>query len=183
MDWLTFTSNLISSIAWPLSVFSVALLFRSELRGLFTSIKKLKWKDVEAEFGDEVEQIREEIKSVESDPDYVDSPVEEKLVRLIETHPHLAVLEGWKTLERSITNLSTKKLGTDRSRPIQVHIEALAKSELLPKAMANAISNIREVRNKAAHDLDANVSKGTAYVLLDTIADVTAYLDKLTRKN
>ena len=150
---------------------------------MFSSIKKLKWKDAEVEFGDAIEQIREEVKTVEDDPDYEDRPVEEKLVTLIESHPHLAVLEGWKTLERAITELSIKKLETERWRPIQYHIEALARSSLLPKAMINAIANIREVRNRAAHDIDAPISKGTAYVLLDTIADVTAYLQKMSGKN
>ena len=182
MDWLSFIANIVSSVSWPLSIFFVAALFRSQIRALFSSVKKLKWKDVEAEFGDKVEQIREEVKLFEDDPDYEDSPVEEKLVRLVETHPHLAVLEGWKSLERSISSLSIKRLGTDRSRSTQEHIDAISKSELVPRNMLNAISNIREVRNRAAHELDADVSKGSAYVLLDTIADVTTYLDKLTRK-
>ena len=183
MDWLTFTSNVISALAWPAGACVVALIFRAQIRDLVGNLSRLKWGEVEAQFGDSVEQIREDVKSVEDDPDYEDRPVEAKLVDLTETHPHLAVLEGWKTLERAITNLSSKKLDIERSRPVQAHIDALAKSDLLPRAMTNAISNIRDVRNRAAHELDANVSKGSAYLLLDMIADITGYLDKIAERS
>ena len=183
MDWLTFIASIVSSLAWPMGACGVALIFRSQIRDLFRSINKIRWKDVEAEFGARVDQVRDEVKSIEDDPDYEDRPVDATLLNLVETHPHLAVLEGWKPLERAIIDVSTKRLGTDRSRTVQAHIDALDKSNILPRAMVKAISNVREIRNLAAHEIDANVSKGTAYSLLDTIADITAYLEKTAGKN
>ncbi len=183
MDWLTFISSMVSALAWPMAAAVIAMIFRSQIQNLVKNLSRLKWGEVEAQFGQEVESIREEAKSFENDPDYEDRPVESKLVELVETHPHLAVAEGWKNLERAITNLAVNRLGAERSTSIKSHIDALAKSNLVPPAMLTTIANIREVRNRAVHEIHADVSSGTAYVLLDTIADLTAYLDKVARKN
>jgi hypothetical protein len=183
MDWLTFISSIIGALAWPAGACVVALIFKGQIRDLLQKLSGLSFAGVEARFGESVEQIREDVKSVEDDPDYEDRPVEAKLVELVESHPHLAVLEGWKTLERAIISVSTKRLGMDRKLPVQSHIEALSRSDILPRAMISAITNIHEVRNKAAHEVEAGVSRGSAYLLLDMIADLTAYLEKAAGKN
>ena len=182
MDWLTFVSSLVSSLSWPCGLAVVALIFRSEVRGLFTNLSTIRWKEFEFNFNEKVERIREELKAVESDPDYEDRPIEAGLVRLVETHPHLAVLEGWKSLERAIIDVAARRLQIDRARPFQEHLSALQNSNLLPKVMLSAISDIRSVRNQAAHEIDAPVSSSAAYLLLDTIADITAYLEKIAGK-
>ncbi|NMD06875.1 MAG: hypothetical protein GYA66_02730, partial [Phyllobacteriaceae bacterium] len=76
MDWLTFISNLTAALAWPSAACVIALIFREQIRSLVSNLSKLKFGDVEAEFSKEVESIREEVKSVEDDPDYEDRPVE-----------------------------------------------------------------------------------------------------------
>jgi hypothetical protein len=168
MDWLTFISNMTGALAWPSAAAAIALIFRSQIQNLVKNLSRLKWGEVEAQFGQKVESIREEAKSFENDPDYEDQPIERKLVELVESHPHLAVAEGWKGLERSITNLAVNRLGADRSQSISSLIDALARSTLVPPAMITTIANIREVRNRAVHEINADVSSGTAYVLLDT---------------
>ncbi|MCA0432044.1 MAG: hypothetical protein LCH46_02170 [Proteobacteria bacterium] len=183
MDWLTFIANVVAALAWPVGACMIALIFRSEIRSLFSNLSRLKWGEMEANFGESVEKIREEVKTVEEDPDYEDKPVAPELVELASTHPHLAVLEGWKLLERAITEVTSKRLGIERTRPIQVHLQALSTSDILPRAMVNAISDIRGARNRAAHEIDAGVSTGSAYLLLDMIADITAYLEKAAGKN
>jgi Domain of unknown function (DUF4145) len=179
MDWLTFISNLVGSMAWPTSAAIIALIFRSQISTLIKNLNTLRWGDVEAEFGEKVDQIREEIREIESNPNYIDVPVEPQLINLLETHPHLAVLEGWKTLEKAIVELSARKLQNDRPLPIQKHLEALVRAELISSSMKKIINDIREVRNRAVHELDTSVSKGRAYILLDTIADIVGFLNKM----
>jgi hypothetical protein len=182
MDWLAFISSMTSALAWPLAIGAIALFFRGQIISLLQDIKKLRVGDVELQLGDTVEKIREEVKEVEDDPDFEDVPVDPGLITLIESHPHLAVLEGWKRLERVILDFTTKRLDVDRNRPIQYHLQVLASSGQIPSRMMKTIEDIREVRNLAAHELDIHIAKGTAYTLLDTMADVEAFLTKRTER-
>lgn len=182
MDWLTFISGIVSALAWPAAFIAVALFFRSQIIALMQDVRRLRVGDVELQLGDDVEKIREEVKEVEDDPDFEDVPVDPKLIGLIDSHPHLAVLEGWKRLERVISDFTARRLGVDRGQSIQVHLQKLASSGGLPPRMMKTIEDIRDVRNRAAHELDIHVSKGTAYILLDTMADIEAYLTKLMER-
>lgn len=182
MDWLTFIASLFGALAWPAAVVIIALFFRAQIISLLQDVKKLRVGEWEVQLGDTVEKIREEAKEVEGDPDFEDVPVDPKLITLIESHPHLAVLEGWKRLERVILDFTTRRLQVDRALPVQHHLQELATSGRVPGRMMKTIEDIRAVRNRAAHELDIHVSKGTAYILLDTMADIEAYLTKLMER-
>jgi hypothetical protein len=179
MDWLSFIAALVGHLAWPAAIAAVALLFRSQVQALFQNLNRLKWRDIEAEFGEKVDQIREDVREIESSPDFRDEPVAPKLIELVETHPHLAVLEAWKQLERSIIDVSVRKFNNDRRLPLSKHLSDLVKAELLPAAMVKAVEDIREVRNQAVHETDASIPRGRAYVLLDTIADIVGFISRI----
>lgn len=51
MDWLTFISQVIGALAWPSAVITIFLGLRKPIRDLLPYIQKLKWKEVEIEFG------------------------------------------------------------------------------------------------------------------------------------
>jgi len=182
MDWLTFIASLFAALSWPVAIVVITLFFREQVISMLQGIKKLRFGEVELQLGESVEKIRDEVKEVEEDPDFEDVPVDPKLITLVESHPHLAVLEGWKRLERVVLDFTAKRLNVDRSRSIQFHLQALAASGQLSPRMMKTIEDIREVRNRAVHELDIHVSKGTAYILLDTMADVEAFLTKRTER-
>lgn len=182
MDGLTFISGIVAALAWPAAIVVIALLFRAQIIALMQDVRRLRVGDLELHLGDDVERIREEVNEVRDDPDFEDVPVDPGLMGLIESHPHLAVLEGWKRLERTILDFTTRRLGVDRGKPIQFHLQALASSGRLPGPMMKTIEDIHGVRNRAAHELDVHVSRGTAYILLDTMADIEAYLSKLMER-
>lgn len=179
MDWLTFIAALVGHLAWPSAVFLVALVFRAQVQTLFKNLNKLRWRDIEAEFGAEVDQIREDVREIEGDPNFRDEPVAPNLIALVDTHPHLAVLESWKQLERAIIELSVKKLQYDRRKPFADHLAGLVSGGILPRSMAKAVEDVREVRNHAVHEPDASIPRGRAYVLLDTIADMVGFITRL----
>ena len=49
MDWLTFISTMITALAWPIAIVTLATYFRSEIRGLVAGMKRLKLGPMEAE--------------------------------------------------------------------------------------------------------------------------------------
>ena len=54
MDALTFLSNLISSLAWPLFVLVALLVFKEPIGIVIQSLKKIKYKDLELELSNEI---------------------------------------------------------------------------------------------------------------------------------
>jgi hypothetical protein len=58
MDWLTFVSKLIDSLAWPLVALVLGLVFRRKLLDLIPAIRKFKAGPLEAEFELAAKEIR-----------------------------------------------------------------------------------------------------------------------------
>ena len=57
MDILTFLSNMTGALAWPVTGFVIALVFRSELKTLVPLLRKLKAGPIEAEFEREIRAL------------------------------------------------------------------------------------------------------------------------------
>lgn len=57
MDWLTFISSVIASIAWPIVALIVLSILRGHLPAIGQMVRKVKYKDVEVEFGAAVQAV------------------------------------------------------------------------------------------------------------------------------
>ncbi|MGY8590239.1 hypothetical protein L0935_18570, partial [Paracidovorax citrulli] len=57
MDWLTFISKLIDSIAWPVAAVLLGLIFRKKLAELLPLLRKVKAGPLEAEFEIATKQV------------------------------------------------------------------------------------------------------------------------------
>lgn len=60
MDWLQFSASIVGSIAWPLAAIIIVALFRKVLVALLSKLTKLKYGDIEATFGEALEQAERE---------------------------------------------------------------------------------------------------------------------------
>ncbi|MGH2397987.1 MAG: hypothetical protein ACRDFW_13640 [bacterium] len=63
MDWLTFIARVIDAAAWPVTVFVILLLLRKPLSGLIPLLQRLKYKDLELEFGRQIQEVRQEVQA------------------------------------------------------------------------------------------------------------------------
>jgi len=64
MDALTFIAKLVDALAWPSVVVVVLIFLRKELPSIVRSLRKLKFKDVEMEFGEAAVALAAETKRV-----------------------------------------------------------------------------------------------------------------------
>jgi hypothetical protein len=62
MDGFTFTTELIKALAWPSSVIILVFLLRKPIIELVPLMKKLKFKELEMEFSQEVKALKSEVK-------------------------------------------------------------------------------------------------------------------------
>lgn len=66
MDWLTFFANVIDSLAWPAAVALALLVFRTPMANAISSLKRLRFKDLEAELVEPQEAGDQEISAIVS---------------------------------------------------------------------------------------------------------------------
>lgn len=150
MDILTFIVELAKALAWPAAAMLLALSFRSQLTELSRAMTKGKLGGLEFEFS---QRVADAIASV---PDLPATPIPPDLIGLTETNPRGAIVEAWLAVEEEIITVALT-LGltsaTARRYP-NAAVQAIAKSGLLSKNHILAVSELRQLRDRATHDPD-----------------------------
>jgi len=113
MDWLTFAASIINSVAWPIVIIIVVLLFRSNILDILPSLSKLKYKGIEVEFRKELYKLKEKV--VEDEllyNNYVMSlELERKrnhLAQIALISARAAIVESWEQLGLVLADMSYK---------------------------------------------------------------------------
>jgi len=57
MDWLTFVTKIIESLAWPVSIVVIVLILKKPISALLPLLRNLKYKDLELSFGEELKKV------------------------------------------------------------------------------------------------------------------------------
>lgn len=155
MDQLTFIAELTKALAWPVTAVLAVLLLRPVITKLIPLLQRLRYKDIELEFGRKVDQarfllatavpeVREELRI---------SPLQEHLLRLAEISPRAAVLEAWRRLELAMIRAAQERR-PPRERPVrhfQDALQFLYERDDIPAISAGIIDEMRHLRNQAAH--------------------------------
>ena len=127
MDILTFFSNIINSLAWPIALLVAVLLLRKPLLELFPFIQKLKYKEIEIEFGQRVrevgQELAEELAPIGPEQELTRTE-EDALARLAEISPRSAIIEAWRGVELEALN-TAKRLGGEMFKNKGLTFEAI----------------------------------------------------------
>lgn len=163
MDLLTFIATIVGSIAWPAALLATVFMIRRPLAELLPGIRRLKYKDLEVDFGKELEKIEAVMDTVEVgaqptcelpaevQPEPLPKTRAELLDKLAELSPNAAILESWRNVERTLDYYF-------RSRSIKRPVSGQAISGHLdydpnfPPQLVSAYQELRHLRNRAAHD-------------------------------
>jgi hypothetical protein len=157
---LEFTKILI----WPVVVVWLAFLFRLELQKLLQRLSQFKFQDFEAKFSEKLDQSEISVPETvaiagvksdkKSDFDLVHS--------LIDISPRSAVLEAYVLFEQAARK-AAQSLGVPESRrtPAMV-VGHLAKLANYSNSDILALSNLRDLRNMAAHAPDIAITEEMA---------------------
>ncbi|MER3513447.1 MAG: hypothetical protein C4310_02805 [Chloroflexota bacterium] len=62
MDWLTFVTELIKALAWPITILIIIIVLRKPLANLIPTLQRLRYRDLEIEFGRSVQELASEAK-------------------------------------------------------------------------------------------------------------------------
>lgn len=163
MDWLTFVSKLIDSLAWPLVALVFGLIFRKKLLDMIPAIRKIKAGPLEAEFELSAKEIRIDaaevaIKSKATKVGGPETQREEGRKEIVESllsarnDPAGIILEGWSRVDGELFRLG-HKLGdiVDPLTSTTKVYESVMSSGVLSFETSRLIRELRDLRNKVAH--------------------------------
>lgn len=161
MDWLTFISKLIDSMAWPVAAVLLGLIFRKKLAELLPLLRKVKAGPLEAEFEIATKQVlasTAELAAKERKPDAPQiedkSSLEDTASKLLtaRSEPTATIIEGWSTLDGELHKLGrqTGINGDPLLSEAKLYREIMD-SDVLPIETRNLVQDLRQLRNQVAH--------------------------------
>ncbi|MNC41976.1 hypothetical protein D3C75_907710 [compost metagenome] len=151
MDWLQFFASVVTSIAWPTAIVTLAVLLRSPLARLLPLIRTLKYKDLQIDLGEQLEAVKEQVEASSdassNDPEEPTSTYKD----LARIDPRAAVLSAWVPVELALKDLAFKRgLYTLQASPAAM-AKRLQEHGLLDQVTYDTLSKLRAIRNEAAH--------------------------------
>lgn len=186
MDWLTFISKLVDSLAWPASLVVVLYILRNDLPTIAKHIKKLKYKDIEMEFGESIRVVEKEAKEAIPDvPENITisgkSPnqILDQLNSIAELAPRSAILEAWLQVEAAAVDIVKKKgISSFKSQPGPMRLrDYLIKGKLLDSRQTAIFEQLRQLRNEAVHVADAEFTPDAVSNYINSALKIAAYLE------
>lgn len=187
MDWLTFISKIVEALAWPLVIVGVLFFLREELPRIVLSLRKLKIKDVEIEFGEAARALAEETKRAvpasDKDSDKADAydPETIRLKSIADFSPRAAILEAWLQVERAAAEFLQMRGG----RPVGANpgplrlLERLRNDGVLTPPQESAFEHLRQLRNLVVHAPDADFTVEAAANYIASALAMAGYLEDM----
>jgi hypothetical protein len=163
MDLLTFMATIIGALAWPSTVLITLYMLRRPIAELLPGLRRLRYKNLEVDFGKELERIEAVMDTVEEETEPKDKlPIEaqpeplpktqtELLDKLAELSPSAAILESWRNVERTLDFYFTSR-GIERPRSGQAILKYFDYDPHFPRQLVSAYQELRLLRNRAVHD-------------------------------
>ena len=171
-------AQIITAIAWPVAAIWIAHLFRKEVRNLFGRVSSLKYNELEAKFERSLEEAKEKVKLLKSERRTAwdtatlqgISTTYELFQRIAETSPRAAIIEYWVDLEAAVAAAARKAeievKGPFNARKLVDELITLGK---VPKDVAPAFDQLRDIRNQAVHLADFSLSVQDAQSYLQSV--------------
>lgn len=159
MDWLQFFASAIASLALPGALVISVLLLRSELIRLLRRVRRLKYGDAEAEFGEKLEEVEEDIAGLPTPaaPFHENELRRHKSANFEKFSNNSAVFISWLEVKSAILNLARSAKLLESNMPASRAAQFLLKNELIDHATYRAIRELQELRNIAVHPNDARL--------------------------
>lgn len=189
MDALTFISNLISSLAWPLTVVLFVWWLRKEIKKLLPFAKKFRYGDFEIEFEQQLADLKKDVetqkKSHEVLPKSKDIEFDNYLKSAAELSPRTAIVEAWVGLEITAVNSARmlKVIPDQKYIPFTRVISALREEGVLEKKDVEILDRLRKMRNEALHSPGFQINQEEAKEFIGLIREQSEIISTETYRN
>jgi hypothetical protein len=159
MNWLAFIAAVVGSLAWPLTIVTVVLIFRRQLLKVAPWLREVEVGNVKMKFAEQLAKAATVADDIQPQPNAVQSAelpaaALDRDLLVAEHAPKALVIESWMTveqaLERAAEHLKTGSVVL-RLPPTRRVLESLQEQGSITTATAQTIKYLRELRNQAAH--------------------------------
>lgn len=178
MDVLTFISNLVRDLAWPIATLVVLIIALRHLPSLRRFVKAIRYKDVEVTLREEFDGAREVAETVKALIGPETKPEEtqtDKIAQLAQIDPAIALIEIWRKLEAEVVSLIQHNGLMRYTRPVKF-VEQLGKLGKLSEEEITLFRRLRVIRNASVHAQDTNA------VTLAEVIEFRDFVNVLIRK-
>lgn len=185
MDVLTLVSELGKSLAWPVTTIVLVFLLRKPLIELVPLLKRLKYKEFELEFSQEVSELKAEVEAMAKEKGE-DSPSvsadSERLLSLVSFSSRAAIMEAWLEVESAAVTTASSLWGqspSDTFRDMPKLGEYLMQCKVIDQKQLAVFHKLRELRNKAARAQELNLSANDAMSYVQLASDLAKHIRKV----
>ena len=182
MDIVTFLSQLINSLSWPIVTIILVIYLRKPLSKLLLLIVRIKFKDLDIWFRDEIASIKSETPINE----LPEIPIDEnrKIKELAQRQPVQAVLNAWQNLEKIIYDklkelFPKESLQYQRLTPDRAYTE-LFLTGAMPPATKETIERLNFLRNQLVHHPKYTISSNDAMEYISLTKRIQNKIENLT---
>lgn len=184
MDVLTFTAEAIKALAWPTASVLVALMLRKPVIELLPFLRRLKYKEIELEFSKELAQLKSEVAATEPKVNPKSVPLlstasSNRLLNIASISTSAAILEAWSELESASVAVASSfwsQRSSDTFGNYSQLGEYLLQCKVIDEKQLVVFKKLRELRNKAAHAIDLNLSEEEARTYIELATSLIAHL-------
>ncbi len=177
MDNNTLASNIIESLAWPVTALIVLALFRKELSSLFGRIRKGQFGDATVEFEAAVAAVEQRVQEKSGFKKAAHVPARSEDLGLAAADPRAAVIKAWLDVEHEARSALHRKGVLDTSiahAPVNVGLNALAKlSDDLEDQDLMVFRELQIIRNKSVHERDFRPSAESVLAYMTLAKDLS----------
>jgi len=191
MELMELIVQLLTGVAWPVTVLVIALVFRRDLAQAAAKLTRLRWRDLEAEFGEKLRELKAETvppalpAPPDKQEDYGDEYLKEmnrrkdRVAAIALGSPRSAILEAWILLEKALFD-AAQRLNVSISGGALHIAQELADQERIPRSYPKHVEWLSQLRNAAVHDPAFEISSTQIGDYLDAALDLTASIDTFT---
>ncbi|GIU49234.1 hypothetical protein TUM4438_32420 [Shewanella sairae] len=180
MSWMQFIIELLDKLIWPAVMVFAVLNLKRPLSKLIPLAKKLKFKDLEVEFGQGLKAVTEQAQGV-----FPELKTDKKtlLIASANSLPNSAILEAWEQVDLAAEQLIKShcdNITLDKNTRYK-HIENILINEaLINTKQGKLFSELRQLRNRVAHAVGYEVGKAEAIQYIELCFKLIEHLRSLT---
>ncbi len=180
MSWMQFIIELLDKLIWPAVMVFAVLNLKRPLSKLIPLAKKLKFKDLEVEFGQGLKAVTEQAQGV-----FPELKTDKKtlLIASANSLPNSAILEAWEQVDLAAEQLIKShcdNITLDKNTRYK-HIENILINEaLINTKQGKLFSELRQLRNRVAHAVSYEVGKAEAIQYIELCFKLIEHLRSLT---
>ncbi|MGC7893562.1 hypothetical protein [Vibrio anguillarum] len=159
MDKYTFIVEMTKALAWPLTIGGGLFLLRKPLIALAPFMRKLKYKELEMEFSEQVQALKSEANIQEKEE--VDTPA----MNILSFSTRAAVLEAWMELESASASKAASFWSTSNTTPFKGNLKLgsyLHQCGVFNDQQLRSFNELRHLRNQLVHSDVTNLNENDA---------------------